>query len=122
MNRLVVLSGIAIAILLGVALGGYLTGGWNVGPEEYSVASAEEPLIYSKHTERLLQLDREAVDNAYRDQIMHLFEIWMKDDTGQPARAIVGVRKASKAYKDIMNELDRREQELMKLKALSPQN
>jgi len=110
-------------LLLLVGLIGYLSNGWNVGPDDYyRIAAAEEPLVYSKHTERLLQLDKEAVDNAYRSQIEHLFEIWMKDETGQPGRAVVGARKAVKAYMDIMKELDRREQELKKLKALSPQN
>lgn len=122
-NRPVVLSGvIAIALLLAVALGGYLSGGWNIGPEQYTVASAEEPLIYSKHSERLLQLDREAVDNAYRHKIEQLFDVWMRDSTGQPERAVTGARIATKAYMDIMKELDRREEQLQKLKALSPQN
>jgi len=66
----------------------------------------------SKYEDRLIALDRAALDEAYREQIHHLFAVWMKDDTGQPGRAVVGARKARKAYEDAWDGIERREQML----------
>jgi len=85
------------------------------------LASAEdESYVPSKHDEHLFALDREAADNAYRNQIEHLFEIWLKDDVGQPGRAAVGARKARKAYIDVINAIEKREKDLQKLRELNP--
>jgi hypothetical protein len=67
------------------------------------------PLTHSKYDERLTTLDREAVDEAYRTQIVHLFLVWMKDDRAQPQRAMVGLRNARKAYVDAMMGIEARE-------------
>lgn len=122
MNKIVLSGAAVIAILLGVALGGYMTGGWNVGSEYYGLASAEPELMISKYDDRFLQLEREAADNAYRRQIEHLFDIWMRDPTGQPARAATGAQIARKAYIDVMKAIDNNEQKLHKLRELSPGN
>jgi hypothetical protein len=66
----------------------------------------------SQYDERLLTIDREAIEAAYREQVQHLFAVWMKDDTGQPLRVITGVRKAAKAYIESMDGAARREQEI----------
>jgi hypothetical protein len=42
----------------------------------------------------------EAMDNAQRLQFEHLFQVWMKDDRGQPERARVGVHQALVAFKN----------------------
>lgn len=66
------------------------------------------PLHPSKYDERLDALDREAVEAAYRQQVGHLFGVWMKDKAGQPTRALVGQRNARKAYIDIMQQIENR--------------
>ena len=63
----------------------------------------------SKHDARMFELDREAVDEAYRQQLTHLFLVWMKDGSGQPDRAVTGARKARHAYIAVLNEIERRE-------------
>jgi hypothetical protein len=40
----------------------------------------------------------EAIDKAFREQVEHLFEIWMKDEHDQPRRAMVGMQIAISAY------------------------
>jgi hypothetical protein len=66
------------------------------------------PLLHSEYDDRLDTLDREAIDNAYRDTIARLFASWMKDTTVQPQRALNGARQARKAYIDSMHEIDSR--------------
>jgi hypothetical protein len=60
---------------------------------------------------RMLALDHEALDSAYRAQLTHLFAVWMKDDAGQPRRAINGARQARHAYIEVMKEITKREQQ-----------
>ena len=98
-HRIALTFVIVLVILFALALFGYLTGGWDV---------QAEPLPSSKYDERLKQLDIEAIENAYKSQIEHLFQIWMKDDTGQPARAVNGARQARKAFIGAMTEIDKR--------------
>jgi hypothetical protein len=104
-NPFVCLSG-----LLGFLLGAFFVGFF--ASSEGAPAQPLPPLQRSQYDERLLVLDREAIEAAYREQVQHLFAIWMKDDTGQPVRVITGVRKAAKAYIESMDGAARREQEI----------
>jgi hypothetical protein len=61
---------------------------------------------------RIIDLEREAIDEAFRQQITHLFFTWMKDDSGQPERALKGTRQARKAYISAMTAIDIREKQL----------
>jgi len=70
----------------------------------------------SKYEEQFLAMDREAVQTAYRNQIVHLFEVWMKDDSGQPARAVKGATQARRAFERSMGGIERRQQQLDKSK------
>jgi len=122
-QRIMLTLVIALVILFALALVGWSTGGWNIGSDDYyRVASAEEGLTVSKYDERIEQLDREAAENAYRSQIEHLFTVWMKDSTGQPARAATGAQYARKAFIDVMKAIEERAAKLRKLRELSPQN
>jgi hypothetical protein len=67
------------------------------------------------HEAHLLELDRRAIEDAYMDQIKHLFQVWMKDDKGQPQRALVGARQARKAYIGSMEGIEKRERELKEM-------
>lgn len=40
----------------------------------------------------------EAIDESLKEHIVRLHETWMKDDTGQPARATNGARRGIRAY------------------------
>ncbi|HEY7415727.1 MAG TPA: hypothetical protein VH593_11085 [Ktedonobacteraceae bacterium] len=63
----------------------------------------------SKWDARMLFLDREALDEAYKDRLVHVFAVWMKDDTDQPRRAINGARQARHAYIEVITEIEKRE-------------
>jgi len=70
------------------------------------------PPALSPYDKHIIEMDREALDEAYRGQVMHLFATWMRDATGQPGRAIVGVANARLAYIEAMKAIERREKEL----------
>ena len=70
----------------------------NVG---FEMASAESTtVICSDPTTRetVRTIMSEALDTALKQHIIHMFEVWMKDDRGQPERARVGVTNGVAAY------------------------
>jgi hypothetical protein len=66
----------------------------------------------SQYDEHLLAVDRDALEDAYHHQVEFLFEGWMKDPTGQPGRALNGIRKAARAYVAAMDGAKVREDEI----------
>jgi hypothetical protein len=70
------------------------------------------PYVVSKYEAELLKLERAAIEDAFRAKITQLWQVWMSDDHGQPARAVNGAAQARKAYITSMTEIDRRESDL----------
>jgi hypothetical protein len=70
------------------------------------------PYVVSKYEGKLIELEREAINDAFRQKITSLWIVWMSDDRGQPARAVAGASQARKAYIASMQEIDRRENDL----------
>lgn len=66
----------------------------------------------SEFDARIVTLDKEAIEAAYRDHVQRMYSGWMKDDVGQPTRALTGVRQAQRAYIRSMDAIKQREQEL----------
>jgi len=66
------------------------------------------------HMERILQLDKQAIEEAYVKHIMRLFDIWMTDYSEEPPRAVRGAQNARSAYARAMNAVEKRERELQK--------
>jgi|SRR5262245_1921624 len=48
--------------------------------------------------EKIKGIMLEALDEALKNHIVHMFEIWMKDDRGQPERARNGTINGVNAY------------------------
>src|SRR5262245_10782180 len=92
---------LVLAVVIGVLLAafgvGYLT---SASGEPASSLPPKRTFVgrASPYDERILQLDLEAIDEAYRKQVELLFSVWMKDDKGQPERATQGVQQARRAY------------------------
>jgi hypothetical protein len=99
-HRIAITVVIVLAILFALALYGYLTGGWEA---EAQVVPA------SKYDKRIAELDREAIDAAYRDKIEALFTTWLSDPSDQPSRAVKGAQNARRAYIGAMTEIEKRE-------------
>ena len=49
--------------------------------------------------EQVRRVIQQGLDEAFEAQVQHLFSNWMKDESGQPARAANGIRKAVRAYR-----------------------
>lgn len=97
---------IVLVLLLALALYGWMTGSWN--EEEmtggYRMASAESqpvelmPCMDEQTREQIRGVMIEALDDALKEHVKHVFEIWLRDDRGQPGRARTGVLQGIKAY------------------------
>lgn len=93
-----------LAVLLGLALYGYLTGRWEDDDNNahlWGLASAEtrsELCMDDESRERVRRLMYEALDEALKEKIKDLFDVWLRDATGQPARASKGMDNALRAY------------------------
>ena|SRR5215475_5246244 len=103
---------IIIIVLLALALIGWISGGWEDAHAQYRVQSVMPGLPTTKWDSRMFALDRDAADEAYRDQMKHLFGIAIKgNDPASFDRAIVGARNLRKAYIAVMEAIDKRERE-----------
>jgi hypothetical protein len=71
-----------------------------------------QPYVVGKYEGKLLELEREAINDAFRQKITSLWTVWMSDERGQPARAVNGALQARKAYTASMQEIERRENDL----------
>ena len=72
---------------------------------------AEVPL-----DERLLQLDKRALEEAYHQQLLLLFSVWLKDQAGDPGRFNNGLKIARRAYKEASAAIAKREKALRELR------
>jgi hypothetical protein len=79
-------------------------------------ASAQEdvPDIYSDVPldASLLRLDRRALDEAYHDQLLKLFGVWMAEGAKDAQRIKNGLRAARKAYGQAASQIAAREQRI----------
>src|SRR5262245_20359816 len=95
---------VVIVILLALAAVGFFTGNWDeneVARPGYGLMGAEtrpELCMDDETRERVRKIMLEALDNALRDKIEKLYEVWLSDPTGQPMRAARGSDAAIRAY------------------------
>lgn len=101
---------ITIVGLLGFLLGTFFVA---LTAASQSAAPSYPPALPpSQHDARILALDTEAIEAAYREHVQRMYSGWMKDDAGQPTRALTGVRQAQRAYIASMDAIKRRQEEL----------
>jgi hypothetical protein len=86
----------ALALLLGTCCPAHQLP--NVGFE--MAAAQSTPVICADPTTRetVRTIMSEALDTALKNHVVHMFEVWMKDDRGQPERARTGVTNGVAAY------------------------
>ena len=102
-QRIVFTFVLVFVLLLLLAAFGYLTGRWD------EAGAAPQPIPPSKWEDRIIELDKQALDLAYVTQMGHVFSIWVKDGVLDPSRARVGFGNARRAYNDAMIEIEKRE-------------
>lgn len=92
---------ICLAILFALALFGYLTGAWTTD----AVAEESTPAQYEA---RMADLERAAMDEAFKKHMMRLFDVWVTD-YDLPPRVSKGASNARAAYARAMAAIDKRE-------------
>jgi hypothetical protein len=63
----------------------------------------------SQYEPRMIELDKQALDQAYATQMAHVFGIWIKDGIADSSRARVGFANARKGYDAAMTEIEKRQ-------------
>lgn len=71
-----------------------------------------QPGIHPAYAERIIQLDRDAIESAYVEHVKKLFSVWVTDYSEEPPRALKSMANARNAYSRAMRDIDKREQEL----------
>lgn len=104
--------------LIGSALITYLLGGFALRSFAQGDRKFIEDPPLSKYEDRLLALDREALDKSYKDHIGLVFGIMVKDpnDPDAPRRAGNGARNARAGYEKSMDKIEQRERRLKESK------
>jgi uncharacterized membrane protein YgcG len=99
---------LVLAAMLGLSLCGYNY--WDAEPQKdastlgFMLSSAESqpvelPMCMDEKTrEQMRVVMIEALDEALKDHVKRVFEVWLRDDRGQPGRARTGVSQGLKAY------------------------
>jgi hypothetical protein len=62
----------------------------------------------------LLQVDKDALDQAYKEQLKLLFSVWLKDDVSVVHRINTGLQRARQAYAHAAEQIEKRERALQK--------
>jgi hypothetical protein len=105
-QRIVLTVIIVLIVIFCVAAVGLFSGRWVKWEMEGATAGEEPITLYDRD---MIGLERKAVDEAFRLQVAQLYQIWMKDDSGQPGRALIGAARARDAYIRVRAALDKRE-------------
>jgi hypothetical protein len=108
--RIIITFCIVLACLFGLALIGYLTGGWD---QARGANILDEPEI-SRFESDILRLDKEAMDKALVAHLQLLFTTWMKDygSDGIETRVVRGANNGRKAYIKAMEAIEKRQKKL----------
>jgi hypothetical protein len=103
---------IVLIILFALAAFGYFTGGWEA---QGQVARQDQVDIYSgiEPDAQLIQLDRLALREAYHQQVVGLWTIWLKGQAGDPTYFKNGLQIARRAYAQALTQISKRESEIM---------
>ena len=108
-HRIVLTVAICLIILFALALCGYLTGGWDEAGAAPS--PTEVPVVTSKYDDHIDDLERQAIDEAFKKYVGNLYNIWVTDNYQPriPPKALTGARNARDAYIRAMDAIERRE-------------
>jgi hypothetical protein len=100
-RRIMLTFVIVVVILLLLAAFGYLTGRWD--------EAGAQAITSSKWDARMIELDKDALDQAYKSHLVLVWTNWLKDG-GPPTRHAIGFANARNGYIASMTEIEKREQ------------
>jgi hypothetical protein len=99
-QRVMLTAAIVIVLLLLLAAFGYLTGRWD--------EADAQAITNSKWDARMIELDKQALDEAYKTHLVLVWTNWLKDG-GPPTRHATGFARARNGYIASMTEIEKRE-------------
>jgi len=108
-ERVITTAIIVIAVLLLLALIGWCTGRWEDKAQAQSLVLILPP---SKWDAKMLELDKQALDEAYVAKIKHIFDIYVREGLTSPEGPMKGHANAQRAYVEGQKALEAREKEL----------
>jgi len=102
---------IVLVILFALAFCGWITGGWDqaegqTGEQLYGDMPLDAVLI---------RLDKHALDQAYENRIMRLWEVWISPTTRDASSFSNGLKIARQRYTEAAAAIGRRERQLIEL-------
>jgi hypothetical protein len=111
-QRIAVTFVIVLVILFALALFGFFTGSWDEAP----AAPQASPDLYGgvPLDSTLLKLDRRALDEAYHQQLLKLWGVWLVEGAKDDKHFRNGLGNARRAYGLALQAINKREQELPK--------
>jgi hypothetical protein len=103
---------VAVVLCIAAVIYAVLVEAWGQQPATQAPDIMPAHAIPPQYRALVLKIERDGVEQGYKQQIVHLFEGWVKDHRDQPARALRGVEVAREAFVDAMQAIDRRAAEL----------
>jgi hypothetical protein len=91
-HRIMLTVAIVVILIILLACVGYLSGRWE------AEAKVQVDCMDPTERERIRDLVLKGIDDGLRGQIQLLFEVWVKDLSDQPRRAMVGTNNAVNAH------------------------
>jgi len=73
------------------------------------VTTAQAQPLPTKYDAEIIEIEKQGVRRAYQDVVVLLFLSWMRDEHGQPERALAGIRRARQGYIAAMTAIEARE-------------
>jgi hypothetical protein len=101
-QRIILTMIIVLVILFALAAFGYFTGSWT--------EAEGQAITETKWDARLIELDKQALDEAYKSHLILVWTNWLKDG-GPPTRHATGFARARSGYVASMIEIEKREQQ-----------
>jgi len=97
---------IVILVLLLLSFIGWISGGWDESKGESLVLM----LPPSPWDAKILELDRQALDEAYVSKVKQLFDVFVREGIEHPERPMKGAAQARRAFIDLQRAFEMREQ------------
>jgi len=96
-ERIVITAIIVIAVILLLAIIGWAMGRWEVQAQPQP-----QPMVITlpatKWDAKMLELDKQALDEAYVNKIKQLFDVWVREGLSSPEGPMKGHAQAQRAY------------------------
>lgn len=98
---------VIVLLLLLMALFGWVEGRWDD-------ARAEEVQLYRgiPTDAHLLELDKSALNEAYHNQVVRLFGVWLSGGVKEATQFTNGLQNARRGYNLAIQQIEKREREL----------